>query len=90
MENALSQRLQLVEQANYLDKALATANKAERIAEIQYRSGSVPIKAWLDAQEARRSASLALAANRLDQLNAYVTLYQALGGDASLSTATAE
>ena len=90
VENALSQRLQLVEQANYLDKVLATANKAERIAEIQYRSGSVPIKAWLDAQEARRSASLALAANRLEQLNAYVTLYQALGGDASISTATAE
>lgn len=83
VENALSQRGQLIEQANYLDKALATAYKAERIAEVQYRAGSVPIKAWLDAQEARRAASLSLTANRLDQLSAYVALYQALGGDAT-------
>ena len=83
VENALSQRKQLTEQANYLDKALATASKAERIAEVQYRTGSVPIKVWLDAQEARRSASLSVAANRLDQLTAYVTLYQALGGEAT-------
>ena len=83
VENALSQRKQLTEQANYLSKALATAYKAERIAEVQYRAGSVPIKAWLDAQEARHSASLSVAANQLDQLTAYVTLYQALGGDAT-------
>lgn len=83
VENALSLRKQLGEQASYLGKALATAYKSERIAEVQYRAGSVPIKTWLDAQEARRSASSAVAANSLERLNACVTLYQALGGDAS-------
>ena len=87
MENALSLRKQLAEQADYLDKALDTAYKAERIAEVQYRAGSVPIKTWLDAQEARRSASSAVAANRLDRLSACVALYQALGGDASAAAA---
>lgn len=87
VENALSLRKQLAEQADYLDKALATAYKAERIAEVQYRAGSVPIKTWLDAQEARRSASSAVAANRLERLSACVGLYQALGGDASAVTA---
>ncbi|HEX7634997.1 MAG TPA: TolC family protein, partial [Noviherbaspirillum sp.] len=87
VENALSQRKQLAEQADYLDKTLATAYKAERIAEVQYRAGSVPIKTWLDAQESRRSASSAVAANRLDRLIACVALYQTLGGDASAAAA---
>lgn len=83
VENALSLRRQQAAQADYLDKALASAYKAERIAEVQYRAGSVPIKTWLDAQESRRSAEAAVAANRLDRLGGYVALYQALGGDAS-------
>lgn len=81
VENALSMRQQLAEQAAYLDMALATAHKAERVAEVQYRAGSVPIKAWLDAQESRRAASIAAAANRLERLSACVALYQALGDD---------
>ena len=87
VENALSLRKQLAEQGDYLDKALTTAYKAERIAEVQYRAGSVPIKTWLDAQETRRSASSAVAANSLDRLSACVALYQALGGDASAAVA---
>lgn len=82
VENALSRRRQLAGQADFLDQALATALKAERIAEIQYRAGSVPIKSWLDAQEARRSASTMAAANRLERLAAHAALYQALGGGA--------
>ncbi|SFV13884.1 TolC family protein [Pseudoduganella namucuonensis] len=85
VENALSRRQQLAGQADYLDQALATARKAERIAEIQYRAGTVPIKSWLDAQEARRSASTMAAANRLERLAAHAALYQALGGGAAVS-----
>ena len=87
VENALSQCNQLAEQADYLELALATARKAERIAELQYRAGSVPIKAWLDAQEARRSAASTVAANRLERLVAHVAVYQALGGDATVGVA---
>jgi len=70
-------------QANSLDKALATAYKAERITEVQYRARRVPIKSWLDAQATRRSASAAVTANRLERLTSHVALYQVRGGDAS-------
>ncbi len=86
VENALSMRAQQAVQAEYLAEALAAARKAERIAEVQYRAGSMPIKSWLDAQESRRAAEVALAGNRLERLTGYVNLYLALGGDASLPT----
>jgi outer membrane protein TolC len=47
-----------------------------------YRAGDAALKAWLDAQEKRRSADIALADNRLARLNSQLALYQALGGDA--------
>ena len=50
---------------------------------MRYRLGAATLQVWLDAQEKRRSAELAVSANRLDQLNAQVTLYKALGGDAA-------
>jgi NodT family efflux transporter outer membrane factor (OMF) lipoprotein len=85
VESALALRQQLAAQADYLDKALVTARKAERVAEIQYRAGSVPLKTWLDAQEASRAASAAVASNRLDRLLAHAALYQVLGGDAAIA-----
>jgi outer membrane protein TolC len=85
VESALALRQQLAVQADYLDKALVTARKAEHLAEIQYRAGSVPLKTWLDAQEAGRAAAAAAAGNRLDRLVAHATLYQVLGGDAGIA-----
>ena len=46
------------------------------------RAGAAALNAWLDAQEKRRSADIALADNRLARLNSQLALYQALGGDA--------
>ena len=67
-------------QAQHLQRSLTAALQSERLSEIQYRAGAVPLKTWLDAQETRRVATNNLAQNRLNRLNNLVTLYQALGG----------
>jgi len=81
VDNALSSRQQLALQAVRLEESLQAARTAERLYEARYRAGAAPLKAWLDAQEKRRSADIALADNRLARLNSQAALYQALGGD---------
>lgn len=83
VENALSARLQYENQGVQLALAVKAAQDAERLSEARYRAGSVALKTWLDAQETRRQAENNLAANRLNRLNALVTLYQAAGGSLS-------
>lgn len=80
VENALSARTQLEVQAQQLQLSLTAALQSERLSEIQYRAGAVPLKTWLDAQETRRVATNNLAQNRLNRLTNLVTLYQVLGG----------
>jgi len=82
VDNALSSRQQLALQAARLQESLQAARTAERLYEVRYRAGAAALKAWLDAQEKRRSADIALADNRLARLNSQLALYQALGGDA--------
>jgi len=80
VENALSARSQLAVQGEQLALQLTAAREAERLYEVRYRTGASALRLWLDAQERRRSAELALQQNRLDQLNALATLYRVLGG----------
>lgn len=80
VENALSARVQYEHQGVQLALAVKAAQDGERLSEARYRAGAVPLKTWLDAQEARRQAENNLAANRLNRLNALVTLYQSAGG----------
>ncbi|VFR50793.1 RND efflux system, outer membrane lipoprotein CmeC [plant metagenome] len=80
VENALSAREQSTRQNAWLAQALADAREAERLYEIRYRAGAVALRVWLEAQEQRRTAEIALADNRLQRLLNQVTLYQALGG----------
>ena len=80
VENALSARTQSAHQATLLARSLELARESERRYEVQYRSGAVALKSWLDAQKTRRDAELALAENRYRQLDNQVTLHQALGG----------
>lgn len=87
VDNALSSRQQLALQATRLEESLQAARTAERLYEARYRAGAAALKAWLDAQEKRRSADIALADNRLARLNSQLALYQALGGDAEPATA---
>ena len=87
VDNALSSRQQLALQATRLEESLQAARTAERLYEARYRAGAAALKAWLDAQEKRRSADIALADNRLARLNSQLALYQALGGDAEPASA---
>jgi NodT family efflux transporter outer membrane factor (OMF) lipoprotein len=80
VENALSAREQYAQQAVLLMQSLDAARQAERLYAIRYRAGSVALSVFLDAQEKRRNAEIAVAGNRLDALNNQMALYQALGG----------
>ena len=80
VDNALSARTQLATEAADLERALESAQTAERLHEVRYRAGAEALQLWLAAQEARRQAELALAGNRLGRLQNYATLCQALGG----------
>ena len=83
VENALSARSQYAGQAELLERSFTAAKRIEAIYSVQYQVGAVPMKTWLDAQQTRREAEVALLANRYQRLINHVTLVQALGGSAS-------
>jgi len=80
VENALSARTQLLRQGEQLALQLTAAREAERLYEVRYRAGATGLRTWLDAQQRRRTAELAVQENQLAQLNALATLYRVLGG----------
>jgi outer membrane protein TolC len=79
-DNALSNRTQLAEQGASQAASLDAARKAEALYAIRYRTGSVALRVWLDAQQSLRQSQLSYDNNRLSQLINQSTLYQALGG----------
>ncbi|MEY2954380.1 MAG: hypothetical protein RLZZ401_2467 [Pseudomonadota bacterium] len=82
VDNALSARQQLRQQALLLQQALDAATQAERLYAVRYRAGAVALRPWLDAQESRRTAEIAVTENRLNQYVNHATLVLALGGSA--------
>nr|WP_174507364.1 efflux transporter outer membrane subunit [Acinetobacter sp. Marseille-Q1620] len=80
VENALSNRTELDKQVALQKRNLELAEKTERLNEVRYKNGAVPLKNVLDAQETTRNARLSLIQTKQSQYNAYVTLMQALGG----------
>ncbi|HET6421792.1 MAG TPA: efflux transporter outer membrane subunit [Geobacteraceae bacterium] len=80
VENALSARTYYAEESKQLEESLALARKAEQLVEVRYHAGSTALQSWLDAQERRRDAEMALSVVRLSQLKNCMSLYQALGG----------
>ncbi|WP_307512684.1 MULTISPECIES: efflux transporter outer membrane subunit [Variovorax] len=82
VENTLSSRTQLRDESEKLVVALQQAQRAETLSEVRYRAGATALQPVLDAKDRRRSAEISLALNRLNQLNATMTLYKALGGAA--------
>ncbi|MEY4429871.1 MAG: hypothetical protein RLZZ182_2560, partial [Pseudomonadota bacterium] len=85
VDKGLSAQVQAERQTRALQTRLEQARKVERLTEVRYRAGAEPLKSWLDAQEARRTAELALADARYSQLSSYVSLVQALGGHVPLA-----
>ncbi len=82
VENSLSARMQFLAQEQHLTAALQAAGDAEKLYRLRYQAGSIAIKDWLDAQENRRQAEIALADNRFNQILNHINLAKALGGDA--------
>ncbi len=80
VETALSARAELAAQGLALRRARDAAADAQRLHEVRYRAGAVSLRTWLDAQERRRAADLALSSNQLALYQNEVTLHQALGG----------
>ncbi|MDP9891107.1 NodT family efflux transporter outer membrane factor (OMF) lipoprotein [Variovorax boronicumulans] len=83
VENTLSSRTQLRDESEKLVVALQQAQRAETLSEVRYRAGATALQPVLDAKDRRRSAEISLALNRLNRLNATMTLYKALGGAAT-------
>ncbi|MEN5059998.1 efflux transporter outer membrane subunit [Luteimonas sp. TWI1416] len=83
VEKALSASTQLAEQEAAQQRVRDQAIEIERLYQARYRAGQVPLRAWLDAQERRRSADLGYAALHLARLQNHVALIQALGGTAA-------
>lgn len=80
VENALSARTQLQLQETAAQQVATQARRAEELNGVRYRAGAVALKLWLDAQESRRSADLALLDAQLNRAVNVVNLYQVLGG----------
>lgn len=78
--NALGARADYAERTRRLRNALSAAQGVERLTEARYRAGAVTLRIWLDAQERRRVAEVALADIRLAQLVNETVLFRALGG----------
>lgn len=76
----LSAQTELAIQGEALLRARDAAAQTERLYEVRYRAGAAPLRVWLDAQERRRNAELAVSENVLARLQNRVTLHQALGG----------
>ncbi|WP_420703360.1 hypothetical protein, partial [Aeromonas hydrophila] len=75
VNNALSLRTQLLAQETQLRASLALARKSERLNEVRYRQGAVTITDWLNAQEQRRQAELAVDENRFAQYQNLAKIY---------------
>ncbi|ECK2142765.1 TolC family protein [Salmonella enterica subsp. enterica serovar Enteritidis] len=80
IDDALTQRTQLTAQETHLRAALGLALQSERLNEVRYRQGAVPVTFWLDAQEQRRQAELALLENRFSQYRNLTQIWLEFGG----------
>ncbi|TAM00756.1 MAG: efflux transporter outer membrane subunit [Paraburkholderia sp.] len=80
VENALSARVQLEREAEQRALSLAQAQRAERLAAVQFAAGATAVQPWLDQQQRLRDAQSADELTRLNRLNNQMKLYQALGG----------
>lgn len=79
-EDALAATQRLHEQLEALHAQKRALQKSLEIASRRYRSGYSPFLDQLDAQRSLLSVELAIAQTTADELGAYVTLFQALGG----------
>ncbi|MDC8758662.1 efflux transporter outer membrane subunit [Janthinobacterium sp. hw3] len=82
--DALSGRRWLAEQVRIQRTALAAQSERARLAKLRYDNGAAPYLEVLDAQRDLLSVEQQLVQTRRALLSSQVSLYAALGGDASL------
>lgn len=80
VENALAARRFGEQQLADLALQQSYASEADRLARVRFEAGSSPVQDWLDEQNRRSEAELALLAQQQTQLNTMASLYLALGG----------
>lgn len=80
VEKALANRTEINHQVELNKKTLELSEKAQQLTEVRYKHGAIALKNVLDAQQNTRSAYLTWLQSKQSQYNAYVTLFQALGG----------
>ncbi len=80
VENALAARHYGEAQLTRLTQQQGYAIEADRLARVRYEAGNSPVQEWLDEQNRRWDAELALLAQQQSQLNTMADLYLALGG----------
>ena len=80
VEDALAGTQRLHQQLDSLLKQKSALESTLQIASARYKAGYAPFLDQLDAQRNLLSVELSIAQVRADELNSYVTLFQALGG----------
>lgn len=80
VENALAARRFGEQQLASLAEQQDYAIDADRLARVRVEAGSSPVQDWLDEQNRRWDAELALLSQQQTQLNTMASLYLALGG----------
>lgn len=84
VENALIKRDTLRKEMAILEEQLKQARDIENLTQIRLEAGAVSLQDALDAKNSREQAQSALLANRMNQIDAAIDLYLALGGNTSL------
>ena len=80
VETALGTVKSTTDQLALIDTQTRADAEAFRISELQYREGTIDILALLINQQSLFNAQQSLALSKLARLNAYLSLYNALGG----------
>jgi NodT family efflux transporter outer membrane factor (OMF) lipoprotein len=80
VEDALSARKRLDDEAAERARSLDAAQRAAELAEARFRAGKTNLAPWLETRRTLRAAQRASAANRLAQFENRLSLYLALGG----------
>jgi NodT family efflux transporter outer membrane factor (OMF) lipoprotein len=80
VETALGSIKATTDQLALVDTQTRADAEAFRISELQYREGTIDILSLLNAQQALFSAQQSLVIVKLSRLQAYLSLYNALGG----------
>lgn len=80
VENALIACKRSSERLESINRATVLAREADRLARLRYEAGEIDFLSVLDSQRTLLGLEDSLLSTQFDRTNAYIALYQALGG----------